>query len=552
MKRFKMFFINHYVLIIIIFVVVALGVFTVFGLSKLESFYRNMTLATLPLQLLMVGLNAVIFAYLYMVMFRGGLGQMKKSRVRIEDINILFKDVIGLENAKKEAMEVVALLKDRARVRKIGGKIIKGLLLVGPPGCGKTLLAKAIATEANIPFMTASGSEFVEIFVGVGASRVRKLFKKARQLAYVNGACIIFLDELEVIGRGRTFSFMGAGEETNSTQNQLLVEMDGLENSKSNVVVIGATNAEENVLDKALLRPGRFDRKIYISKPNLKERIELFNYYLKKVKHNISDNIERFAKKSVGKSPADIENIIREAALIASRHSKDIIEARDITMAMDRIELGVERGLELTLGEKEMVAFHEAGHTAVLYFLHPSDDVFKASIISRGGALGMVVHHPKQELYTHSKEKLLADIMVNLAGYASEKIKYNTTSTGVHSDFQNATTIAHSMVWELGMSRNNMVGNFMNIPAEHMSNEMKHKLNEETMAIINKSLETVDVFLRKNWAMVEKLAAELIRKGELDFDEIEAIFKSIQYDNKELCDGLTQNVLPGPESATNS
>src|SRR3989339_645469 len=428
MRKLKVFFSNHWLKIVIIFVCVALIILTIIGLSTLESFYRNMTLATIPLQLLLTGLNAVIFVYLYMTVFRGGFSSMKKNRIRPEDIKVRFKDVIGLESAKKEAMEVVQLLKDRSRIKKIGGRIIKGLLFIGPPGCGKTLLAKAIATEAGIPFVSSSGSEFVEIFVGVGASRVRKLFSRARQLAYAHGACIIFIDEI-----------------------------DGLESSMENVVVVGATNASEDVLDKALLRPGRFDRKIYIARPNLKERNDLFEFYLKKVKHSAEIDLGRLAKKTVSKSPADIANILQEAALIATRKTRDMVEYNDISEAMDRIELGMVFRLDITPQEKEQTAYHEAGHTAVLYFLHPSDDVFKATIIPRRDSLGMVSHHPREELHTANREKLLADIKVMLAGYAAEKIKYNTTSTGVVSDFQGATHIAHAMVWQMGMAGDSML-----------------------------------------------------------------------------------------------
>ncbi|OGS18064.1 MAG: hypothetical protein A2219_00825 [Elusimicrobia bacterium RIFOXYA2_FULL_50_26] len=527
MRKLKVFFSNHWLKLVIIFVCLALIILTIIGLSTLESFYRNMTLATIPLQLLLTGLNAVIFVYLYMTVFRGGFSSMKKNRIRPEDIKVRFKDVIGLESAKKEAMEVVQLLKDRSRIKKIGGRIIKGLLFIGPPGCGKTLLAKAIATEAGIPFVSASGSEFVEIFVGVGASRVRKLFSRARQLAYAHGACIIFIDEVEVIGRGRTFSFMGGGEETNSTQNQLLVEMDGLESSRENVVVIGATNASEDVLDKALLRPGRFDRKIYIARPNLKERNDLFEFYLKKVKHSAEIDLGRLAKKTVSKSPADIANILQEAALIATRKTRDMVEYNDISEAMDRIELGMVFRLDITPQEKEQTAYHEAGHTAVLYFLHPSDDVFKASIIPRKASLGMVSHHPREELHTANREKLLADIKVMLAGYAAEKIKYNTTSTGVVSDFQGATHIAHAMVWQMGMAGNSMlIGDFSRIPQNEISNELKEKLNQESIAIINNCLVNVNDFLKANWQVVEAFAQELLKKEELDYDEIDAIFKS--------------------------
>ena len=288
MRKIKVFFMNHWVTMVIIFVVVALILLAIIGLNSLESFYRNLTLATMPIQLLLAGVNAFIFVFFYLFFFKDGFSKMKKAKINIEDINIRFKDVIGLEGAKKEAAEVVKLLKDRAHVRKIGGKVVKGLLLIGPPGCGKTLLAKAIATESGIPFLSMAGSEFVEVFVGVGASRVRKLFAKARQYAYAEGACIVFIDELDVIGRERTFAFMGGGQETNSTQNQLLVEMDGLQDKDSNVIIIGATNAAEGILDPALLRPGRFDRKIYIDRPNLQEREKVFEYYLKKIKYELN------------------------------------------------------------------------------------------------------------------------------------------------------------------------------------------------------------------------------------------------------------------------
>jgi len=526
-RKFKVFIVNHWVKVLIVLIAIALIALTIYGLSTLESFYRNLTIAQIPLQLLLTGLNAAIFVYFYMAMFRGGFGGMKKGKIDLESgmTKVKFKDVIGLEGAKKEAMEVVQLLKDRAQVKKIGGKIIKGLLLIGPPGCGKTLLARAIATESNIPFMSISGSEFVEIFVGVGASRVRKLFKKAREYAYSEGACIVFIDELEVVGRGRTFSFMGGGEETNSTQNQILVEMDGLESGKHNIIVIGATNASEDVLDKALLRPGRFDRKIYISYPNLNEREELFKYYLKKVKFDDKLDVSRLAKKTVYKSPADIQNIIKEAALIATRKKKELINLEDLSEAMDRIDLGLETHILMTPEEKEQTAYHEAGHAAALYFLHPTDDVFKASLKSRGPALGMVTHHPRQELHTHNREKLIADIKVSLAGYVSEKIKYNTSSTGVASDFQKATKIAHSMVWELGMG-GSAIGDFTAVPDNEISNSLKEKLNNETIAILNDCSTSVDKFLRENWAKVEKLANELIEKTELDYDSIDGIFKS--------------------------
>lgn len=526
MRKLKIFFINHWLKMVIIGVSFLLVILTIIGLSTLESFYRNMTLATIPLQLLLTGLNAFIFVYFYMAVFRGGFATMNKSKIKVEGLKVRFKDVIGLEGAKKEAMEVVQLLKDRAQVKKIGGKIVKGLLLIGPPGCGKTLLARAIATESNIPFISMSGSEFVEVFVGVGASRVRKLFAKAREYAYAEGACIVFIDELEVVGRGRTFSFLGGGEETNSTQNQILVEMDGLDSGKHNVIVVGATNASQDVLDKALLRPGRFDRKIFINYPNLKEREELFKFYLKKVKFDEKLDVSRLAKKAVYKSPADIQNIIKEAALIATRKKKESIGLDDLSEAMDRIDLGLETHIMMTPQEKEQTAYHEAGHAAVLYFMHPTDDVFKATIKSRGPALGMVSHHPREELHTSNRQKLIADIKVALAGYVAENIKYGTTSTGVSSDFQKATRIAHSMVWALGMGGGSVVGDFTSIPESELSNALKEKLNTETIGILNECMADVDKFLKEQWPLVETLAQELVEKDELDYDSIDTIFKS--------------------------
>ncbi|HRY29127.1 MAG TPA: AAA family ATPase [Elusimicrobiota bacterium] len=525
MRKLKIFWMNHWVKIVVTFLIVAMVILTILGLASLESFYRNLTLATIPLQLLLTALNAAVFVYFYMSVTKGSFGKLRKNiSVKAENVHISFKDVIGLENAKKEAMEVVQLLRDRARLKAIGGRIIKGILLVGPPGTGKTLLAKAIASEAGIPFLSMAGSEFVEVFVGVGASRIRSLFNQARQLAYAHGASIVFIDELDVIGRGRQFDAFGGAQETNSTQNQLLVEMDGLGEKEENVVVIGATNAGEEVLDRALLRPGRFDRKIYIDRPNLDERVDLFRYYLKRVKYDPEIDIGRLARKCVYKSPADIMNVVKESALIATRNDRNVVTYKDLSQAIERIDLGVVHRLNMTAHEREAVAFHETGHLVVLYQLHPTDDVFKASIVARGGALGVVHHQPREELHTSSREKILADIKVALGGYVAEKVRYGVTSNGVASDFQAATRMAHAMVWRLGMGTNGYVGDFSSMPENEISEHLKENLNKETYRLLSQCAKDVEELLRKEWALVERFVKELLEREELEYDDIHAIF----------------------------
>lgn len=531
-RKVKMFWMNHWVKVLIIFGVVTMVSLAIVGLLSLESYYLHMTLAQLPLTLLMGAIHALIFAYVIISMQTGTLLKLKKTPIKSENVNVTFDDVKGIDEAKKEALEVVELIKDRTRIKKIGGKIVRGLLMIGPPGCGKTLLAKAIAKESGIPFLSMAASEFVEIFVGMGASRVRKLFKKARQLAYGYGACIIFIDEIDAIGRGRTYSFMGGGGETNTTQNQLLVEMDGLKEREENVITIGATNAPESILDKALLRPGRFDRKIYIDRPGLEGREELFHHYLRKVKHDPSIDISRLARNTVYKSAADIENIVKEAALIATRESKENVEWEDLSQAMDRIDMGIKHKRKLSERERKMTAYHETGHLIVLYILHPTDDVFKASIASRGGALGAVLHQPREELFTTNKEQALANIKVCLGGYVAENLKFGTTTTGVADDFKKAMAHAHAMVWKFGMGSNDYLGDYSIIPESQISNELKQKLNQETQEILHKCHQEVENLLKKEWTIMERFVSELLEKEELEYDEIEAIFAEYGKNNQ--------------------
>ena len=525
----------HWVKIAIIVSVYLLIRLAIWGFTSMESFYAKLTLAQLPLQILLFAFNAAVFVYMYTVVLGRGFSSMnKKKSVRGEFVNIKWSDVIGMDNVKQEAKEVVELIKDRARVRKIGGKILRGILMIGPPGCGKTYLAKAIATETGMPFLAMSGSEFVEVFVGVGASRVRALFKKARELAYAHGGCIVFIDELDAIARKRVFSAFGGTEETNSTQNQLLAEMDGLQElvdksgeprPEQNIIILGATNAPEDNLDRALRRPGRFDRILYIDVPNLEDREKLFAYYLGKIQYDKSIDIARLARKAVYKSPADIENIVKEAALIATRGKRDIVKFEDISEAIERIELGLKHKLNVTPHEKEQTAYHEAGHLIALYILHPTDDVFKASIIPRRGSLGVVHHQPREELYTYDKDRLLADLKASLAGFVAEKMKYGVTSSGVATDFKQAMNIAHNMVWRFGMGDEGFLGDYTAIPESQISDKLKEQLNNETAKIFKKCLKDVEDLLEKERPLLERFVKELLEKEELDYDEIDSIFK---------------------------
>ena len=308
-RLFKMYLMQNKVKLIVISLALLLIGLSIWGLSSLESFYRNMTLGTMPVQLLAGAVNAIMFVFMYTVVLRGGMTKLGKKKVKAHQVNVRFEDVIGIDEAKEEAWEVVQLVKDHAKIKQIGGKIVKGILMFGPPGCGKTYLAKAIATEAGLPFLSMAASEFNEVFVGVGSSRIRQLFKEARALAYGYGGCLVFIDELDVIGKSRTFNQFGGGE-ANATQNQLLAEMDGVSSVGDNVIIIGATNADESAIDTALMRPGRFDRKVYFTKPGLEGREKLFKFYLEKVKHDAAIDCAVLAKKAVGKSPAEIESII--------------------------------------------------------------------------------------------------------------------------------------------------------------------------------------------------------------------------------------------------
>ncbi len=548
-KKLKLLLRLHWIKIIIITaltgLLISLIFFVVIGLrawNETESYLRQSALAMFPFQLYQQIVMALFFGVIYTFMWfwlfmqRGAQSftQHTKKAVASEELKVTWDDVIGMDEAKQEALEVVRLITDRAAVQKIGGQILRGILMLGPPGCGKTYLAKAIATEANLPFIPMSGSEFVEMFVGVGAGRIRSLFKKARTMAEYHGGCIIFLDELDAVGAQRALDAgFGGTTEHNTTLNQLLVEMDGLKSKEHNIVIIGATNALQSNLDQALMRPGRFDRKIYVDLPNLEDREKLFDYYLRKVKFDPATvKVDRLARITVGNSPAEIANIVQEAVLIAIRHRREAIIMKDINDARERIELGIKRRVKYREEERWQVAYHEAGHAIITYLLVPTQDVFKITITPRGHTGGVTWTPEREEIFIRDKEKLLGRIKTCLGSYAAERIKFGITTAGVDSDFAQAMYTAHSMAWRWGMGKSGLLGNFglfsdysFYSRSSMISDSTKAALDADVQDILQGCLREVDDVLRREIALLDRLAKDLVAKEELDYDEIEAIFK---------------------------
>src|SRR3989442_788671 len=381
---------------------------------------------------------------------KGGAFSFGKSKARMLDENnntVTFADVAGCDEAKEEVKEVVDFLKDPNKFQKLGGRIPRGLLLVGPPGTGKTLLAKSIAGEAKVPFFSISGSDFVEMFVGVGAARVRDMFENAKK----NAPCIIFIDEIDAVGRQRGAGLGGGNDEREQTLNQLLVEMDGFEGN-SGVIVVAATNRPD-ILDAALLRPGRFDRQVYVTLPDIRGREQILNVHMRKIPVGQDVNPGVIARGTPGMSGADLANLYNEAALMAARKSKRLVDMDDFEMAKDKIMMGAERkSMVMSEEEKKNTAYHESGHTVVAKLLPKSDPVHKVTIIPRGRALGVTMQLPEQDRYSFDRDYLLQRIAVLFGGRIAEEIFMHQMTTGAGNDFERATAMARDMVTRYGMS----------------------------------------------------------------------------------------------------
>lgn len=480
-----------------------------------------------------IAIIVVIWIFIMRRVGAGGAGpgaqifNIGKSKATLFDrdqkVNVTFKDVAGLDEAKEEVMEVVDFLKNPKKYTALGGKIPKGVLLVGPPGTGKTLLAKAVAGEAAVPFFTISGSDFVEMFVGVGASRVRDLFKQAREKA----PCIIFIDEIDAIGRARGRNALNGNDERENTLNQLLVEMDGFSTEKG-VILMAATNRPD-VLDTALLRPGRFDRQIGIDKPDLKGRFEIFKVHLKPIKIGPDVDPKVLAEQTPGFAGADIANICNEAALVAARRDKSEVGMDDFNYALDRIIGGLEKKNKLiSPAEKKIIAYHEAGHAICGWFLEHASPLVKVTIVPRGiGTLGYAQYLPKEE-YITTTEQLLDRMCMTLGGRAAESVTFGKISTGAQSDLDQITKMGYGMIAIYGM--NQKVGNVsfydmmnQNQFAKPYSDDTATMIDNEVRLLINDQYKRAKKLLKERKKELEILANELLEKEVLLKSDVERL-----------------------------
>jgi len=482
---------------------------------------------------------AVIWIFFMRQMQSGGnkalsFGKSKARLISEKAVKVTFADVAGVEEAKGEVQEIIDFLKDPQKFQKLGGKIPKGVLLVGSPGTGKTLLAKAIAGEAGVPFFSISGSDFVEMFVGVGASRVRDLFEQAKK----NAPCIIFIDEIDAVGRHRGAGLGGGHDEREQTLNQLLVEMDGFEGTEG-VIIIAATNRPD-VLDPALLRPGRFDRQVVVSLPDVKGRLEILKVHTRNIPLDEKVDLDKIARGTPGFSGADLANLVNEAALLAARQSKTKVENLDFESAKDKVLMGVERkSMIISDAEKKNTAYHEAGHALVAKLTPGTDPIHKVSIIPRGRALGVTQQLPIDDRYTYSKDYLVKTLRVLMGGRVAEELALNHMTTGAGNDIERATELARKMVTVWGMSdklgplsygkKDEQIFLGREI-AQHKdySEKTAVDIDDEVKKIVFEAYEAAKNLLKDKYALLDNFAKHLLEKETMDGPEIDQMIQEFE------------------------
>ncbi len=501
-----------------------------------ESWLMTIFVSWFPM-LLLIGVWVFFMRQMQMGGGKGGALSFGKTRAKLMEQGenkVTFEDVAGIDESKEELEEIIDFLKDPQKFTKLGGRIPKGVLLAGSPGTGKTLLAKAIAGEADVPFFTISGSDFVEMFVGVGASRVRDLFTQGKK----NAPCIIFIDEIDAVGRHRGAGLGGGHDEREQTLNQLLVEMDGFE-ANEGVIIVAATNRPD-VLDPALLRPGRFDRQVIVPIPDVLGRQKILEIYAKKTKMRDDVDMAIVARGTPGFSGADLENLVNEAALMAAREGADMIDKDMIDRAKDKIMMGAERrSMIITDKEKEVTAYHEAGHAVVARLLPDTDPIHKVSIIPRGRALGVTMQLPIDERYTHSKKFLEHSLCILFGGRVAEKLIFDEITTGAGNDIERASEMARKMVCEWGMSdelgplafgkKEEQIFLGREITQHRdFSEETAKKIDEEVSKIIRAANETVIEMLSENMDILKRVAEELLEQETIVLEDIEDILEELR------------------------
>jgi len=498
--------------------------------------YLSIFISWFPM-LLLIGVWIFFMRQMQMGGGKGGALSFGKTRAKLQgegEVKVTFKDVAGIDEAKEELEEIIDFLRDPQKFTKLGGRIPKGVLLAGPPGTGKTLLAKAIAGEAKVPFFTISGSDFVEMFVGVGASRVRDLFNQGKK----NAPCIIFIDEIDAVGRHRGAGLGGGHDEREQTLNQLLVEMDGFE-ANDGVIIIAATNRPD-VLDPALLRPGRFDRQVVVPIPDIKGRQLILEIYGKKTKLAADVDMAVIARGTPGFSGADLENLVNEAALMAAREEKDEIDMGHLERAKDKIMMGAERkSMIINDAEKEITAYHEAGHALVARLLPGTDPIHKVTIIPRGRALGLTMQLPIDEKYTHAKKYLLNSICILFGGRVAEKLVFDEITTGAGNDIERASELARKMVCEWGMSEELgplaygkkeeqiFLGREISQHRDY-SEDTARKIDEEVKKIILDANDRVTQLLGDNMDILKAISLELLERETITLADMDRIIAELR------------------------